>query len=67
MAQKFWYIFLDLCEFFQILETHDLFFFENDIFKTKSKKNLKKIGYVFLDRYFHIKIMEDIWDITTRP
>ena len=33
-----------------------LFFFEkNDILKTKSKINLKKIGYPFFYRYFYIK------------
>ena len=55
MAQKFWYIIQDLCEFFQILESGDFFFSflkKNDILKTKSKQ-VKKIWYVFFDRYFH--------------
>ena len=45
MAQKFRYILLDLCEFFQTLES--FFFFFNDILKTKSKQNLKKISTYF--------------------
>ena len=47
MAQKFLYISLDLCEFFQILESGDSFLKKNDILKTKSKKNLNKLGVYF--------------------
>ena len=52
MAQKFWYILSNSCEFFQILEWWFSFF---NIVKTKSKKNLYKIGCVFFDRYFCLK------------
>ena len=46
MAKKFWYILLDWCDFFQILESGDSFFL-NYILKTKSSKNLKKLGMCF--------------------
>ena len=55
MAHEFWCISTDLCEVFQIVKSVEIFLFYKNILKTKSKKNLKKIGYVFFGRYFHIK------------
>ena len=41
--------------FFRFYKVSFFFCKKNYILKTISKKNLKKIGYVFFERYFHVK------------
>ena len=59
-AQKFWYILLDLCEFFQILEGGDFFLKKNISLKRKVQKIFKKLG-MFFGRYVYTKNYEEYW------
>ena len=62
MAQKFWYILLDLCEFFHILESGDFFFW-------KKKREVKKISKKKVCSFRHVlsyKKFRRTSDITTR-
>ena len=45
VAQKFWYILLDLCESFQILESGDFSFFLTITLKRKVKNWVSKKNY----------------------
>ena len=53
IAQHFLYILLDLCEFFS--DFKKWCFVEKKYLKHEKWKKSKKLGYIFFDRYFHIK------------